>query len=127
MNFYKLSHNYFATNNDDFIMYHSFRFSFIKNVQVFDPNLKKKKKKKKIAFDLDTELNEAGSNDDATEDTVDKENQEPEPTVIEDDTAMDLENFGKKKKKKKKVFNFDELEATLPDTKKEVRNNYVFS
>lgn len=86
---------------------------------IFDPNLKKKKKKKKIAFDLDAELNEAGSNDDTMEDTVDKENQEPEPTVIEDDMAIDLENFGKKKKKKKKVFNFDELEATLPDTKKE--------
>ncbi|XP_032670494.1 eukaryotic translation initiation factor 2 subunit 2-like isoform X2 [Odontomachus brunneus] len=86
---------------------------------VFDPNLKKKKKKKKITFDLDAELNEGGSNDDTTEDTLDKENQEPEPAAIEDDGTMDLENFGKKKKKKKKLFNFDELEATLPDTKKE--------
>ncbi|EFN81732.1 Eukaryotic translation initiation factor 2 subunit 2 [Harpegnathos saltator] len=88
--------------------------------------MKKKKKKKKITFDLDADFNEGGSNDDATEDTIvedivteDKENQEPEPTTIEDDGAMDLENFGKKKKKKKKVFNFDELETTLPDTKKE--------
>lgn len=95
----------------------------MKNFQVFDPNLKKKKKKKKITFDLDVELNEGGSNDDTTEDTLDKENQEPEPAAIEDDGTMDLENFGKKKKKKKKVFNFDELEATLPDTKKEVKNN----
>ncbi|XP_011143810.1 eukaryotic translation initiation factor 2 subunit 2 isoform X2 [Harpegnathos saltator] len=93
---------------------------------VFDHNMKKKKKKKKITFDLDADFNEGGSNDDATEDTIvedivteDKENQEPEPTTIEDDGAMDLENFGKKKKKKKKVFNFDELETTLPDTKKE--------
>lgn len=85
--------------------------------------MKKKKKKKKITFDLDADLNETGSNDDATEDTVDKENQEPESAAIEDDGTMDLENFGKKKKKKKKVFNFDELEATLPDTKKEVRNS----
>lgn len=94
--------------------------------------MKKKKRKKKITFDLDADLNDEGSNDDATEDTAeedtvteDKENQEPEPAAIEDDRAMDLENFGKKKKKKKKVFNFDELEATLPDTKKEVRNDFV--
>jgi hypothetical protein len=36
-----------------------------------------------------------------------------------------LENFGKKKKKKKKAFNLDELEAALPDTKKEVRREDI--
>jgi len=90
--------------------------------------LKKKKKKKKITFDIDTAFNEGSSGGDATENVVDKENQEPEPPVIEDDEALDLENFGKKKKKKKKAFNLDELEAALPDTKKEVRRyfRYVF-
>jgi len=90
--------------------------------------LKKKKKKKKITFDIDTAFNEGGSSGDATENVVDKENQEPEPPVIEDDEALDLENFGKKKKKKKKAFNLDELEAALPDTKKEVgkHSRYIF-
>lgn len=83
--------------------------------------MKKKKKKKKTTFDIDAAFNEGGSSGDATENTVDKENQEPEPTVVEDDETLDLENFGKKKKKKKKAFNLDELEAALPDTKKEVR------
>lgn len=51
----------------------------------------------------------------------DKENQEPEPPApAEDDETLDLENFGRKKKKKKKAFNLDELDAALPDTKKEV-------
>lgn len=92
----------------------------MKNSQVFDPTLKKKKKKKKTTFDIDAAFNEGASNGDATESTMDKENQEPEPPVVEDDEALDLENFGKKKKKKKKAFNLDELEAALPDTKKEV-------
>lgn len=83
--------------------------------------MKKKKKKKKTTFDIDAAFNEGGSSGDATENTVDKENQEPEPTVVEDDETLDLENFGKKKKKKKKAFNLDELEAALPDIKKEVR------
>lgn len=91
----------------------------MKNSQVFDPTLKKKKKKKKTTFDIDAAFNEGASNGDATE-SMDKENQEPEPPVVEDDEALDLENFGKKKKKKKKAFNLDELEAALPDTKKEV-------
>ncbi|OAD53862.1 Eukaryotic translation initiation factor 2 subunit 2, partial [Eufriesea mexicana] len=50
----------------------------------------------------------------------DKENQEPDPPApTEDDETLDLENFGRKKKKKKKAFNLDELDAALPDTKKE--------
>lgn len=95
-------------------------FSIIKNYQVFDPTLKKKKKKKKTTFDIDAAFNEGGSGGDTSE-NIDKENQEPESTVVEDDEALDLENFGKKKKKKKKAFNLDELEAVLPDTKKEVK------
>ncbi|XP_048267003.1 eukaryotic translation initiation factor 2 subunit 2 isoform X2 [Bombus terrestris] len=87
---------------------------------VFDPTLKKKKKKKKTTFDLDAAFNEGGSTGDAMEATGDKENQEPEPPMpAEDDEALDLENFGRKKKKKKKAFNLDELDAALPDTKKE--------
>ncbi|CAK9815682.1 Eukaryotic translation initiation factor 2 subunit 2 [Anthophora quadrimaculata] len=87
---------------------------------VFDPTLKKKKKKKKTNFDFDATYNEGGSTGDATEATGDKENQEPEALVpAEDDEALDLENFGRKKKKKKRAFNLDELDAALPDTKKE--------
>ncbi|XP_053971724.1 eukaryotic translation initiation factor 2 subunit 2 [Hylaeus anthracinus] len=87
---------------------------------VFDPTLKKKKKKKKTSFDLDAAFNEGGSTGDAMETTGDKENQEPDlPALAEDDDALDLENFGRKKKKKKKAFNLDELDAALPDTKKE--------
>lgn len=85
--------------------------------------MKKKKKKKKTTFDLDAAFNEGGSSGEATENTNEKENQELEPSVVEDDEALDLESFGKKKKKKKKAFNLDELEAALPDTKKEVRGN----
>lgn len=86
---------------------------------VFDPTLKKKKKKKKTTFDLDAAFNENSSTGDILE-NIDKENQEPEPSVpAEDDEALDLENFGRKKKKKKKAFNLDELDAALPDTKKE--------
>ncbi|XP_043784303.1 eukaryotic translation initiation factor 2 subunit 2 [Apis laboriosa] len=86
---------------------------------VFDPTLKKKKKKKKTTFDLDAAFNESGSTGDVLENT-DKENQEPEPSApAEDDEALDLENFGRKKKKKKKAFNLDELDAALPDAKKE--------
>lgn len=89
--------------------------------------MKKKKKKKKTAFDIDAAFNEGGSGGDTSE-NIDKENQEPESAVVEDDEALDLENFGKKKKKKKKAFNLDELEAALPDTKKEVKtmfNNFL--
>ncbi|XP_033326307.1 eukaryotic translation initiation factor 2 subunit beta isoform X2 [Megalopta genalis] len=87
---------------------------------VFDPTLKKKKKKKKTTFDLDAAFNEVGSTGDSMEITGDKENQEPEPLALaEDDDTLDLENFGRKKKKKKKAFNLDELDAALPDTKKE--------
>ncbi|XP_006610898.1 eukaryotic translation initiation factor 2 subunit 2 isoform X2 [Apis dorsata] len=86
---------------------------------VFDPTLKKKKKKKKTTFDLDAAFNESSSTGDILENT-DKENQEPEPSApAEDDEALDLENFGRKKKKKKKAFNLDELDAALPDAKKE--------
>lgn len=82
--------------------------------------MKKKKKKKKTTFDLDAAFNENSSTGDILE-NIDKENQEPEPSVpAEDDEALDLENFGRKKKKKKKAFNLDELDAALPDTKKEV-------
>ncbi|KAK2584252.1 hypothetical protein KPH14_006663 [Odynerus spinipes] len=86
---------------------------------IFDPSLKKKKKKKKGVFDIDGEFNEAGSTGDANEMTGDKENQEPEPLMAEDDETLDLENFGKKKKKKKKAFNLNDLDAALPDAKKE--------
>lgn len=82
--------------------------------------MKKKKKKKRGVFDIDGEFNEAGSTGDANEMTVDKENQEPEPLMAEDDETLDLENFGKKKKKKKKAFNLNDLDAALPDAKKEV-------
>lgn len=89
--------------------------------------MKKKKKKKKTTFDLDAAFNEGGNTGDAMEATGDKENQEPEPpTPAEDDEALDLENFGRKKKKKKKAFNLDELDAALPDTKKEV-DNFVYN
>lgn len=96
-----------------------------KNFQVFDPTLKKKKKKKKTTFDIDAAFNEGGSSGDAAENVGDKENQEPESIVIEDEEALDLESFGKKKKKKKKAFNLDELEATLPDIKKEVKKHFL--
>ncbi|XP_015181984.1 PREDICTED: eukaryotic translation initiation factor 2 subunit 2 isoform X1 [Polistes dominula] len=86
---------------------------------IFDPSLKKKKKKKKGMFDIDGEFNESGSTGDANEITGNKENQEPEPLMAEDDETLDLENFGKKKKKKKKAFNLNDLDAALPDTKKE--------
>ncbi|XP_076687128.1 eukaryotic translation initiation factor 2 subunit beta [Andrena cerasifolii] len=87
---------------------------------VFDPTLKKKKKKKKTTFDLDAAFNEGVSMDDGTEMSGDKENQEPDAfTPAEDDDTLDLESFGRKKKKKKKAFNLDELDAALPDTKKE--------
>ena len=87
---------------------------------VFDPTLKKKKKKKKTTFDLDAAFNEGVSMDDGTEMSGDKENQEPDTfTPAEDDDTLDLESFGRKKKKKKKAFNLDELDAALPDTKKE--------
>lgn len=98
---------------------------YARNSQVFDPTLKKKKKKKKTTFDIDAAFNEGSSGGDTTENVGDKENQEPEPAVVEDDEALDLENFGKKKKKKKKAFNLDELEAALPDTKKEVKRKAV--
>lgn len=102
---------------------------------MFDPTLKKKKKKKKSTFDLDATTNETANAGDALEAGRDKENQEPEqqqqldqqqvpqqqqpPAPAEDDEVLDLENFGRKKKKKKKAFNLDELDAALPDTKKE--------
>ncbi|XP_034945851.1 eukaryotic translation initiation factor 2 subunit 2 [Chelonus insularis] len=86
---------------------------------IFDPTLKKKKKKKKTTFDLDAAITEGGSGNEGTEGAGDKENQEPEQPLPEDDEALDLENFGKKKKKKKKAFNLDELENALPESKKE--------
>ncbi|XP_043285894.1 eukaryotic translation initiation factor 2 subunit 2 isoform X2 [Venturia canescens] len=86
---------------------------------IFDPTLKKKKKKKKTTFDLDGEMGDAGSGGENTEGLGDKENQEPDNPSVDDDEALDLENFGKKKKKKKKAFNLDELDAALPDSKKE--------
>ncbi|XP_015591321.1 eukaryotic translation initiation factor 2 subunit 2 isoform X2 [Cephus cinctus] len=86
---------------------------------IFDPTLKKKKKKKKTTFDPDAGFGEGGSGSETTEGAGDKENQEPDQLVTEDDEVLDLENFGKKKKKKKKAFNLDELDAALPDDKKE--------
>lgn len=89
--------------------------------QIFDPTLKKKKKKKKTTFDLDAASGEAGSGNEANEGVTDKENQEPEQQLPEDDDALDLENFGKKKKKKKKTFNLDDGENAVSDNKKEVK------
>jgi len=86
---------------------------------IFDPTLKKKKKKKKTTFDLDGDMGDAGSGGETTEGFGDKENQEPDNPSVDDDEALDLENFGKKKKKKKKAFNLDELDAALPDSKTE--------
>ncbi|XP_076233000.1 eukaryotic translation initiation factor 2 subunit beta isoform X2 [Calliopsis andreniformis] len=87
---------------------------------VFDPTLKKNKKKKKTTFDLDAAFNDGGNTGDTIESTGDKENQEPDPlATAEDDETLDLETSGRKKKKKKKAFNLDELDAALPDTKKE--------
>lgn len=85
---------------------------------VLDSNLKKKKKKKTV-FDLDTALNEENNSDNMAENTENNDIQEFESPVVEDEEAIDLESFGKKKKKKKKAFNLDELETVLPDTKKE--------
>lgn len=82
--------------------------------------MKKKKKKKKTTFDLDGEMGDAGSGGENIEGLGDKENQEPENPSVDDDEALDLESFGKKKKKKKKAFNLDELDTALPDSKKEV-------
>ena len=68
---------------------------------------------------------DAGSGGETTEGLGDKENQEPDNPTLDDDEALDLENFGKKKKKKKKAFNLDELDAALPDSKKEVSLHYL--
>lgn len=86
---------------------------------IFDPTLKKKKKKKKTPFDIDAALAEGGDSVDTNEGTGDKENQEPEVMNVDEEETLDLESFGKKKKKKKKKFNLDELDAALPDLKKE--------
>lgn len=87
---------------------------------MFDVKLKKKKKKKLTGFEIDDggtgDTNDANDND-AKEN---KENQESEHIGLEDDEALDLESFGKKKKKKKKTFQMEDLDAALPDTKKEV-------
>lgn len=98
-------------------------FLLIKMIQVFDPNLKKKKKK--TVFNLDAALNEENNSDNAAENIENKDSEEFESSVIVDEQPMDLENFGKKKKKKKKVFNLDELENVLPETKKEVRGKEI--
>ncbi|XP_011505242.1 PREDICTED: eukaryotic translation initiation factor 2 subunit 2 [Ceratosolen solmsi marchali] len=87
---------------------------------MFDPKLTKKKKKKKTGFDLDSAIAEGGNTVIETMENskVDKENMEVEFAVPEDQESLDLENFGKKKRKKKK-FNLEELDAALPETKKE--------
>lgn len=92
------------------------------NFQMFDPKLAKKKKKKKTGFDLDAIIADGGSNavSESTENSkADKENIEENAVPPEDEESLDLENFGKKKRKKKK-FNLEELDAALPETKKEV-------
>lgn len=87
---------------------------------MFDPKITKKKKKKKTGFDLDSAI--ADASNDATENSKpDKENMEIDAAAPEDEESLDLENFGKKKRKKKK-FNLEELDAALPETKKEVRS-----
>ncbi|KAL4097414.1 hypothetical protein QTP88_022197 [Uroleucon formosanum] len=89
---------------------------------LFDPSIKKKKKKKK--FDLDSALASEAGVDGISEQSLDKENQEPVPDPDEfDDGNLDLDNFGKKKKKKKKVtINLDDLESALPDTSSAMEN-----
>lgn len=85
---------------------------------MFDPKITKKKKKKKTGFDLDSAI--ADASNDATENSKpDKENVDLDAAAPEDEESLDLENFGKKKRKKKK-FNLEELDAALPETKKEV-------
>lgn len=92
-------------------------------MQIFDPKLTKKKKKKKTGFDIDSAIADPSgmSNNDTTENNKpDKENMEVDNTAPDEEEALDLESFGKKKKKKKKNFNLDDLDAALPETKKEV-------
>jgi translation initiation factor 2 subunit 2 len=88
---------------------------------MFDSKLTKKKKKKKTGFDLDSAIAEGGNTVVETIENfrADKENMEVEFAVPEDQESLDLDNFGKKKRKKKK-FNLEELDAALPETKKEV-------
>lgn len=88
---------------------------------MFDPKLTKKKKKKKTGFDIDSAIADPSgvSNNDTTE-NKDKENIDTDNAAPEEEEALDLESFGKKKKKKKKNFNLDDLDAALPETKKEV-------
>ncbi|NP_001166186.1 eukaryotic translation initiation factor 2 subunit 2 [Nasonia vitripennis] len=84
---------------------------------MFDPKITKKKKKKKTGFDLDSAI--ADQSNEATENSKpDKENVDVDAAAPEDEESLDLENFGKKKRKKKK-FNLEELDAALPETKKE--------
>lgn len=99
--------------------------------QMFDPKLTKKKKKKKTGFDIDSAIADptGNSNNDANENNkVDKENVDVDSAVPEEEEALDLESFGKKKKKKKKTnFNLDDLDAALPETKKEIQVLNFFS
>lgn len=88
--------------------------------QMFDPKLMKKKKKKKTGFDIDAAIAEGGNATNETTENNDKENMDVDATPADDDEALDLESFGKKKKKKKK-FNLEELDAALPD-KTQVQN-----
>jgi len=87
---------------------------------IFDPKLTKKKKKKKTGFDMDAAMDPDGGSamNDANENSkADKENIDVDAAPAEDEEALDLENFGKKKRKKKK-FNLEELDAALPESGK---------
>lgn len=77
-----------------------------------------------MPFDLEGALAEGSGGIDGSEGSGDKENQEPESVPAEDDDGLDLETMNKKKKKKKR-FNLEELDAALPDAKKDV-NIFLF-
>ncbi|KAJ8684276.1 hypothetical protein QAD02_020068 [Eretmocerus hayati] len=88
---------------------------------MFDPKLAKKKKKKKTGFDIDAAIADGGTTTNENENSkAEKENMEMDPAGNDEEESLDLENFGSKKKRKKKTFNLEELDAALPETKKEV-------
>ncbi|MPC30153.1 Eukaryotic translation initiation factor 2 subunit 2 [Portunus trituberculatus] len=84
------------------------------DLQIFDPNLKKKKKKK-TGFNLDAALAEGSG---APEPAPTPENGEVQEAKESTPEMDDMEMYGKKKsKKKKKPFSLDEMSDALPETK----------